>query len=86
MPNTLRSAKKETTALVTSLGRLIARMALDEALHRDYLDDPDSVIGKAGLSEEESKALKSNDWNEIVKLLGPKDRGIDEAEKDPGGG
>lgn len=86
MPNNLRSAKKETSAVVTSLGRLIARMALDDVLHRAYLDDSDSVIGNAGLSDEESKALRSGDWNEIVKLLGPKDRDIDQAEKDPGGG
>ncbi len=86
MPNNLRSARKETTAVVTSLGRLIARMALDDVLHRAYLDDPDSVIGNAGLSDEESKALSSGDWSQIVKLLGPKDRGVDEAERDPGGG
>ncbi len=86
MPSNLRSARKETTAVVTNLGRLVARLALDDVLHRAYLDNPDSVIGQAGLSDEESKALNSGDWQAIAKLLGPKDRDIDEAEKDPGGG
>lgn len=85
MPSSLRSAKRQTTQAVTSLGRLVARMALDDALHRAYLDDPESVIEDAGLNDDEIEALESGDWERIVELLGPGDRGGGEGHRDPGG-
>ncbi len=72
----LKQRKKTETVAVTSLGRLLARMALDDALHRDYLDDPEAVIADAGLSQDEADALRSNDWSRVVKLLGPKGRPV----------
>lgn len=84
MPDSLRGAQRHNTSAVTSLGRLVARMALDDALHRAYLDDPEAVIEDAGLNDDEIEALESGDWERIVELLGPGDRG--DGRKDPGDG
>ncbi len=59
---------------VSALGRLIAHMALDEVLHRRFLDHPDQVIADAGLSADEVKALNDGDWAAIGELLGPRPR------------
>ena len=66
--------KREETLTVTALGRLIARMALDEELHQRFLDHPDQVIADAGLSAEEEQALRDGDWAAIQELLGPRSR------------
>jgi len=73
------------TLAVTNLGRLLARMALDEVLHGQYLADPAAVIAAAGLSAEESAALTAGDWGRIQKLLGPKRRPLHEEETQGGG-
>ena len=75
MPD-LFSMQKTETPTVTALGRLVARMALDDALHRAYLDDPEAVIDSSGLSPAEAQALRDGDWSAIVRLLGPKDRPV----------
>ncbi|MEO1085210.1 MAG: hypothetical protein AAFY88_13300 [Acidobacteriota bacterium] len=75
MPVNLENRRKKTVPAVTNLGRLIARLALDDALHAQFLAKPKSVIAKAGLSKAEKKALKNEDWPAILQLLGPDDRG-----------
>ena len=77
--------KREETLTVTALGRLIARMALDEELHRRFLDHPDQVIADAGLSVEEEQALRDGDWAAIRALLGPRPRPLPK-ESSSGGG
>lgn len=84
----LGDLKKDESPTVTNLGRLIARMALDETLHRRYLGDAASVIAEAGLDAREAKALEDGDWTSILSLLGPKTRPIPGSfpEPDKGGG
>ena len=88
MPSNLEAATKKTVPAVSNLGRLIARMALDEALHREYLNDPAPVIEAAGLSDKEEEALTSENWPAILRLLGPDDRGGSDGrgQKDPNDG
>ena len=69
MPEDWLSREEDLT--VNNLGRLLARMALDEDLHREFLEDPEKVIEDAGLSEDEAKALRDGDWSVIKTLLGP---------------
>lgn len=76
----------EATLVVTNLGRLIARLALDEVLYRQFIDDPAAVTAGAGLSEEEERALQSEDWRQIKKHLGPRRRPLHEEEGHGGGG
>jgi hypothetical protein len=77
--------KREETLTVSALGRLIAHMALDEELHRRFLDDPDRVIADAGLSAKEEQALRDGDWAAIRVLLGPRPRPLPK-ESSSGGG
>ncbi len=65
---------REETLTVSALGRLIAHLALDEELHRRFLEDPDPVIADAGLEEQEEQALRDGDWAAICQLLGPRPR------------
>ena len=79
MPPIVRPAN-DIVSTVSTLGRLIARLALDEALHREYTKDEagaEAVMERSGLSAEETAALKAGDWTEILELLGPKGRGTD---------
>lgn len=62
--------RREAAPTVTALGLLIARMALDEELHRRYLEQPERVIADAGLSAAEEQALLNGDWGSILRLLG----------------
>ncbi len=70
--------------VVTTLGRLIAHMALDPKLHQAYLDDPEVVIAGAGLSADEQEAIRSGDWQRIVRHLGTGPRPFPEPDGDPG--
>ncbi len=78
--------KKKESPVVTTLGRLVARLALDEELYRAFCDDADAVIAGAGLSPEEEAALKAGDWQRIKAHLGPKSKPIQESRGEEGGG
>ncbi len=78
--------QREEDLTVTHLGRLLARMALDENLHRQYLEHPNKVIANAGLSAEEKKALHDGAWDAIVRLVGPRPRPLPKEPSSGGGG
>ncbi len=77
--------KRTEDLTVTALGRLIARMALDEELHQRFLDHPEQVIADAGLSADEEQALTAGDWVAILEHLGPRARPLPK-ESSSGGG
>ncbi len=75
--------KREKAPTVTNLGRLLARMALDEDLYRQFDEDPEAVITAAGLSEAEAEALRDGDWNAIKQHLGPGARPLHQEDGGP---
>lgn len=49
---------------------LMRKLGSDAALASEYEKDPDGVMERAGLSEEETKAMSSKDYATIKKLTG----------------
>ena len=80
--------KPDESPAVTSLGRLIARLALDEDLYEKFDKNPAPVIAAAGLSAEERQAIESEDWQAIKRCIcpGPKPVGDEDTGGGPGGG
>jgi len=49
---------------------LMRKLASDAALAAEYERDPEGVLKRAGLSEQEQKAMLSKDYAAIKKLTG----------------
>lgn len=77
------SVRPETSPAVTNLGRLVARLTLDEALFEKFDTDPAAVIEAAGLRDDERRAIESGDWKKIKERIRPSKPLGDE---DPGDG
>lgn len=58
---------------MTALLRLMRMLGSDAALAAEYGKDPDAVIKRFGLSDEERRALLDKDYEAIKKLTGLKD-------------
>jgi len=86
--STFGSVRPEESPAVTNLGRLVARLTLDEVLYEKFESDPAAVIEAAGLKDEERRAIESGDWAEIKKYMGPGPRpvGDEDTGAGPGGG
>lgn len=52
---------------------LMRRLGSDAALAAEYADDPETVAQRAGLSEEEQRALIGKDYPAIKRLTGLQD-------------
>lgn len=52
---------------------LMRKLGSDAALAADYSKDPDAVLKRAGLSEEERKAMLESDYTAIKRLTGLED-------------
>lgn len=79
---------------------LMRRLASDAALAAEYENDPQAVLKRAGLSEEEQKAMVEKDYDTIKELTGLQDgqyatncivkvcdeQGYDDDEQAEGGG
>ena len=49
---------------------LMRKLGSDAALAEEYRKDPDGVMQRAGLSDEEHKAMAASDYVAIKKLTG----------------
>ncbi len=58
---------------MSALLRLMRMLGSDAALAAEYGDNPEAVIKRFGLSDEESRALLEKDYEAIKKLTGLKD-------------
>mgnify|MGYP002737947040 FL=1 len=58
---------------MSKLLELMKKLGSDAALAAEYEKDPEEVMRRAGLSEEERKAMASKDYATIKKLTGLKD-------------
>lgn len=63
--------EEEVSPAVTSLGRLVARLALDEVLFERFENDPAGVIREAGLTDDERLAIESGNWSAIRQCINP---------------
>lgn len=52
---------------------LMKKLGSDAALSAEYLKDPEGVMQRAGLSDEERKAMLDKDYEAIKRLTGLKD-------------
>ena len=52
---------------------LMKNLGSNAALAAEYEKDPDGVMQKAGLSEDERQAMSAKDYAEIKRLTGLKD-------------
>lgn len=52
---------------------LMRKLGRDAALAADYRKDPDAVMRRAGLSDEERKAMLERDYAAIKRLTGLED-------------
>ena len=52
---------------------LMRKLGSDAALAAEYAKDPEAVLRRAGLSEEESKAMLEKDYPAIKRLTGLED-------------
>jgi len=50
------------------LNKLLYRVRMDDAVRRQFMDDPDSVIAAYGLTPEEVAAVKELDVNKLSAL------------------
>jgi len=66
-----RSVRPDQSPAVTNLGRLVARLTLDEVLYEKFESDPAAVIEAAGLKDEERKAIESGSWTAIKRCICP---------------
>lgn len=58
---------------MSKLLELMKKLGSDAALAAEYEEDPDGVMRRAKLSDEERKALSTKDYDTIKKLTGLKD-------------
>lgn len=58
---------------MSSLLRLMKQLGADAALSEEYEKDPEAVIARYGLNDEERKALLDRDFDAIKRLTGLKD-------------
>lgn len=58
---------------MSKLLELMRELGRNAALAKEYETDPDSVMQRAGLSDEESRALAGKDYEAIKDLTGLKD-------------
>lgn len=52
---------------------LMKKLGSDAALSAEYVKDPEGVMQRAGLSDEERKAMLDKDYEAIKRLTGLKD-------------
>jgi len=52
---------------------LMRRLGSEAALAEEYARDPDSVLQRAGLSEEEHRAMADRDYAAVKRLTGLED-------------
>lgn len=55
---------------MSKLLELMRELGRNAALAKEYETDPDSVMQRAGLSDEESRALADKDYEAIKRLTG----------------
>ncbi|MEO7198630.1 MAG: hypothetical protein ABIY56_00260 [Dokdonella sp.] len=58
---------------MSNLLDLMRKLGRDAALAEEYRKDPDGVMQRAGLSDEERKAMSTSDYAAIKKLTGLSD-------------
>lgn len=88
MPVLTPTAKEKTTVEDVKksfrLARFVAALALDSARLQDFVADPEEAMADAGLSHEEKKLLRHDNFKNLCDYLwkvGPRPTGEDE----PGG-
>ena len=52
-----------------SLGQYLLALVMHPEILQQYLNDPEPVIKKSGLSPANKKILRSNDLNKVLKQL-----------------
>ena len=55
---------------MSKLLKLMRRLGSDAALASEYEKDPDAVLRRAGLSDEERRAMLEKDYDAIKRLTG----------------
>ena len=58
---------------MSKLLELMRRLGSDAALAKEYGDDPEGVMQRAGLSDEERQAMLGSDYAAIKRLTGLED-------------
>ncbi len=58
---------------MSKLLELMRKLGSDAALATEYDKDPDGVLRRAGLSDQEHKAMASKDYGAIKQLTGLQD-------------
>ncbi len=69
--SSIENLQPDESPAVTNLGRLVARLTLDEVLYEEFDKDSAAVIEAAGLSDEERQAIESGDWTAIKRCICP---------------
>ena len=58
---------------MSKLLELMKKLGSDAGLAKEYEKDPDAVMRRAGLSDEERKAMAESDYGAIKRLTGLED-------------
>lgn len=66
----IRHAPSVTGGHMSKLLKLMRELGRDAALAAEYERDPEGVMRRSGLSEEERKALRDKDFEAIKRLTG----------------
>lgn len=54
------------------LEEFIIKLSEDSQLNQSYIENPEALMGKMGLDQDEIKAVMSGDQKQIKKLIGEK--------------